>query len=281
MAISLVAHVAAQRPNGGTTSVTSSAINTTGANFLVATVTDDNNTPSNFSISDSKSNTWTKVTSTLGRCILFYCENATVGTGHTFTFTCSQGTEAGCVAAFSGVAASASLDQSAQANSTDVTSLLTPSVNNCLVITVCGPTNGSTYTTAGTGFTIKDVQPLVGFGSYGNGLAYEIQTTATARQASWSPTTGFNCPWIAVFQPIVGQPPNITDTLTDSITFTDNIIFDSGVVQSILNDSIAFTESLLSNLTGVLSGDTLNLLDNLLEDLRLIALVADALSISD
>src|SRR4051812_9792279 len=87
--------------NGGT----SGAIDTSGANFLVAVVA--SYSVGDTTVTDSKSNTWTQLTArdeintTLVRNRIWYAKNATVGSGHTFSDAVSSSFPSICVAAFS------------------------------------------------------------------------------------------------------------------------------------------------------------------------------------
>jgi hypothetical protein len=86
---------------------TSSAINTTGSNLIVLV----QNTLSPGAVSDSNSNTWTKVTSLNGNratCSIYYCSSPTVGSGHTFSSIGNFGSFQ--VFAFSGAVSSSPLD---------------------------------------------------------------------------------------------------------------------------------------------------------------------------
>src|SRR4051812_10619033 len=87
MAIGLVAHATAQY-SSASSGCTSGAIDTSGANFLVASVSFlVGGTPV---LSDSKGNTWTARTTVNGGTSAikeFYVTNPTVGSGHTFTIS--------------------------------------------------------------------------------------------------------------------------------------------------------------------------------------------------
>jgi hypothetical protein len=94
------------------TTITSAAIDTTGANFLVAVVSSYDDTFSEVAFSDSKGNTWHSAGvpsfgGGLHATWIFYAYNATVGTGHTFTESVTggggDGTPGMVVMAFSGM----------------------------------------------------------------------------------------------------------------------------------------------------------------------------------
>ena len=179
MSIAFVASVAASSGTTGT-------MDTTGANFLVVVIADQDSLDTN-GVSDSKSNTWVQLTvypSPHGVCI-FYSVNPTVGTLHTFTI--SGATFASiAAAAFSGVHATAPLDQQAGASGTQSGSV-TPSENNELVI-AGAYSDGANPTSADGGFTTPNAANVSG-NHAGYGLAYLIQTTAAAANPSWGAGT--------------------------------------------------------------------------------------------
>jgi hypothetical protein len=177
------------QPSSNNSNVTSSAIDTTLANFLVLSAT---TYASSASVSDSYSNTWTSLTqysnSEPDYVQLFYCASAIVGTGHTFTV--SGLFPAVSVAAFSGVDASpyesgtGGTGGSASAQPGSVT----PSESGDLIITGINAgiaTNGTI--TIDSGFTAFAV------GNNGNaeagGIAYLIQAVLASVNPTWSWST--------------------------------------------------------------------------------------------
>ena len=193
--------------------VTTSAINTTGATLLVLVVQEYSGNPcTRTTPSDSKSNSWTcaggfRSPDTGASAVLWYSIPTSVGTGHTFTdfgdylsFT---------VAAFSGTAASAVLDTLIGAGedtgSTLQTGALLPSGNNELVITAVVTTvNGGNVSSVDAPFASNLVQNL-GWTSVSGAIAsaYEIQTTATSRNPTWTFDTSSHekAAIIAAFKP--------------------------------------------------------------------------------
>lgn len=180
MAIALVANAAV------TNAQDTAAINTTGANLIVIAMVGGND----ITASDNKGNTYTELTlQNQGgdKVRLWYCFNPTVGSGHTFHQTWSY--ECIFAAAFSGVASSP-FDQENGAGSASATSLqpggITPSEDNCLVITglMAGLTN--TLHTVNGGFTITNSINGVNGVNYGGAMAYLIQTTAAAANPTHS-----------------------------------------------------------------------------------------------
>ena len=101
MAIALISSTSASNTAD---TVTTGSIETTAATLLVVWLAMDNG--GTVSLSDSKSNSWTALTSSVNgstKSILYYCSNPTVGTGHTFTNAGNQNYSTIYVGAFSGV----------------------------------------------------------------------------------------------------------------------------------------------------------------------------------
>lgn len=167
---------------------TTSSIDTTGADLLVAVVA-GNVDP--LTVSDNKSNTWTGLTqqtqsgSLLGR--LFYVRGGTVGTGHTFDAGASFRTVG--VLAFSGSATSPFDQQNGATGSSALsTGSITPTEDNELVIAGWALGNdANTFSVSGS-FTVQVANTAVSGVTYGAALAYLIQTTAAAANPAltWS-----------------------------------------------------------------------------------------------
>lgn len=214
MAFARIAHVAAGSTNN--VNVTTGGIDTTGANLIVISTV--SYTPAAApTISDSKGNTWTGLTSTytsvLSRCRLYYCVNPTVGSGHTFTSAATA--PALCVYAYSGGKATSPFDAENGAGVSPGTTVapgtVTPSEDNELV--VCGfGAAGTTTPTIGGGFTIRDHVPFVSGQCYACDLADLIQTSLAAANPTW--TIGANlysAAAIACFkaEPVAGGHPAV------------------------------------------------------------------------
>lgn len=180
--------------------VTTASYDTTGASLIVIS------TSILFTLgvtpTDSKGNTWTPLTSygnATGNVVqkLYYCVNPTVGTGHTFSLATIGGLPSLAVLAFS---TGSILDPGMDAGfspTTAVTSVqpgsLTPSKVNSLMVT------GLTYGTSGgaisslvidSGF-VSPAQAFVArsISNLGTGLTYLIETTAVAKNPTWSWTS--------------------------------------------------------------------------------------------
>jgi hypothetical protein len=180
MAIALVTNVA---KNG---SGASAAIDTTGADFLVAIAGGLANV---IAPTDSKSNTWTEIRDEVGDfsgdMAIYYVANPTVGSGHTFTPTGSFNSI--CIAAFSGLSSSPLDQQNGRTASTgDYTAgSITPSQSDCLIIAGIGGSNGTSHN-IGSGFTITNQNDSLTSVTYDSALAYLIQTSAGAVNPAWT-----------------------------------------------------------------------------------------------
>jgi len=184
MAFALVSHVS--RAGTGT----SGAIDTTGADLLVAAVGWGNSNAVAFS--DSKSNIWIPIGAlpisapASGLVQLMIAINPTVGSGHTFTVT---GASSACVAAFSGSHLTFPLGQVRNAATAGAASLapgsLTPPIDACLVIAALGDRTANTISVDG-GFTITDQVAFSSPTVVGSCLAYLIQTSAAAANPTFS-----------------------------------------------------------------------------------------------
>lgn len=200
--------------SGDALSVTTSAIDTTGANLLVVAVASYNGATAS-TLSDSKGNTWNARTAYsdagtggIVRIQLFYASSPTVGTGHTFTGSSPGSGSYPCiaVAAFSGANttpyASESGDTDGSSGSTDQPGTVTPGSNNNLIITGVAHNNAGSTMSVNESFTISNQTTAVGSQCVGVAMGYQIQTTATARNPTWtlSAGTGLVCS-AAVFIP--------------------------------------------------------------------------------
>jgi hypothetical protein len=190
-AFSLVAHT------GGALGLNpqrvTSAIDTTGANFLVAVLVSNNGSGA-FLNTDSKSNTWTALTAKTqaagSQVQMYYCVPipAKVGSGHTVTFDASSSFYAsGYFAAFSGSAA-APFDVQNGATNTSATmspGSITPSFSDELVISGIGM-HVSGAPTVDASMTVLDSNGFLSGNYFGGGMAYKIQTAAAAINPVWT-----------------------------------------------------------------------------------------------
>jgi len=161
---------------------TSASIDTTGATLLVVVTS-----TGNFS-GDSKGNTYTKLTARTGtfgsETSIWYAENPTVGSGHTFTVTGVTGLVA---AAFSGAEVSSVFDQEngTASGSPAQPGSITPGDDNELIITGLG--GGSVGDgSADSGFSLVADVGTTGGVNFSAGMAYKVQTTAAAVNPTWT-----------------------------------------------------------------------------------------------
>lgn len=186
--------VASEVGGGTNSSVTTAAIDTTGATLIVVSLSRDVNTnATNFS--DSKGNTWRLLNyydQGAVRNMMYYCVPTSVGSGHTFSNSGSFNYSTLAVAAFSGNAPFLIEDRlSASGNSatTVLPGSITPSQDNTLVVTTCAFSGtGSTPLSINGGFTKNEEIDFSSGNYYGNGIAHLIQTTAAAANPTWTKT---------------------------------------------------------------------------------------------
>jgi hypothetical protein len=190
---------------------TTSAIDTTGADLLVAVVSDG----ASPSISDSKGNTWIGLTEqnqfTINYGRLFYCQGGTVGSGHTFT-----GSGSISVLAFSGSASSPFDVENGTAASGQFINpgSITPSqANDILIAAVTTHTQATLISLAiDQGYTLGSIIQGAGGGPRGAALAYFIQTTAAAKnpQFNWTGSPTFITGEAAAFKTASGGGSTLT-----------------------------------------------------------------------
>ena len=190
MAFSLVSSTKVVGTHDVTTPITTPAINTTGAKLLVAFVM----TYSTFcgTLSDSKSNSWTKLTTCTyaGRTgSLYYCANPTAGTGHSFTFSGYNYQAVLFVQAWDGAAASpfdAENTGTASGATSISTGFVSPTVDGALIITGVVQANSGSCG-IGSPFTKTDEfvdNPATDY--CGGAIADLVQTSKCAVNPAWS-----------------------------------------------------------------------------------------------
>ena len=191
-AVTLVAHTSAVSPNA--VSVTTPAINTTGANFIVVAASA---IAANGRITDSSSNTWIALNQygpfAVGTGMrLFYSLNPTVSSAQTFTFsdTTSVDYPAIAVAAFSGVATSLPFDAENGSSiparaGTFPTGSINPLANGELIISATGNCSG-TADTIDSSFTVVQHNSCSSGFAFGVSLAYLVQGVAGPVNPSWT-----------------------------------------------------------------------------------------------
>jgi RHS repeat-associated protein len=226
----LVASVAA---GAGADSVTTAAIDTTGATFIIAAVS--YNTGATPTISDSKGNTWTPLTASAvtGTVTqrLYYAANPVVGSGHTFSNTAASNFSSICVAAFSGVSTSSPFDRENGATSslsTIQTGSVTPAVNQELVATGLGwNVARTTYPpTIDSSFTVSTSSNFASGNHYGCSIGFLSQATSSAVNPTWTlGSAQSDAARIAAFRPLVtpGSGSGTTASTTIRYIATDNL----------------------------------------------------------
>lgn len=180
-----------------TTTITSSAIDTTGANGVIVTAHDYWFSGSGTaSVTDNKGNPYSLVRlaniSNQPRVSIYYCPLATCGTGHTFTYSTSGVTASiPSISIYTVFCAGGILvDQSngninAGASTTVNTGSITPTLNNCLLVTVASGLFATTQPTiTGGGWNNTDQYFWTPFAS-----STKTQCAAYARIQSVSSVT--------------------------------------------------------------------------------------------
>jgi hypothetical protein len=189
----LIAHAIIGGPDS---SATTAAINTTGANLIVLTLS--GNAPGGgVPPLDNRGNTYlVAIESVEGgtNTGIYYKQAPTgVGAGHTFTLPSGAGFSVLAVSAWSGSAASPLDQTSSGVASVDTVSCgtITPTLNGeLLVATYKMETEGTPAVTINSGFTITDQLPFTAGLFYGGAQAYLIQTSAAAVTPVWSSLGG-------------------------------------------------------------------------------------------
>lgn len=186
--ITLLGHLSSDFSNG-TNGGTTAGLDTSSADLIVVGISFL--TGHEPTVSDSKTLTWTGLTAqnAFGEVgvRIFYTWNVTTGgAGHTFTLTGSGSFSTITVAAWSGSqTASDPFDQQSGAVGSGTTlqpTSVTPGVDNEVVVNV-----HSTYTTSAVSIDVTTIlEQLTASADYSAALASEIQTTATARDPTWT-----------------------------------------------------------------------------------------------
>lgn len=192
MAISLVAHDAAQGTTGG---ATTAGTDTTGATLLVVALTSFVGAAEP-TLSDSYGNTWTPLTAAttgVSRTRFFYAAAPAVGVGHTVTVTGATSFPVVALLAFAGTGGSPFDAESGGTFGTVTTAAaaaVTPAADGAAVVVAFG------YEVAGApgspaldgGFTVADTLVNVAGTSFGTLTGYLIQTTAALAgpTATWT-----------------------------------------------------------------------------------------------
>jgi hypothetical protein len=214
MPIGLVFNTSKAGTNGSGTHTT--GLDSTGSSLIVM-VTGGFGSITN--PTDSKGNTWTKLTqqSTSGDdpdAAIYYCANPTVGTNHTFDDTASY--QPICVAGFSGISLVSPFDQQNGAVGTVLTSKqpgsVTPQQGGELIISaLMWNGNGVTNVAVDSSLAITNTVSYSTGATYGASLAWYATAAASAYNPtwSWSTNTAKVAAMIATFKAV----PSVGSTL--------------------------------------------------------------------
>lgn len=177
---------------GSASTVTSGAIDTTGADLLVVVVSTYNN-GSFAGVSDSKTNTWTDETEFSENFIttrISWSIPSSVGTSHTFTCSPTNRYPSICVLAFSGANAT-QRDQVSTGGDGNPwkPGALTATNNDSLYVTGAGQdVNGANFS-VDAGYTETDEVPYSSGNHVGCAAAYFIQSGSPAsKDPAWTST---------------------------------------------------------------------------------------------
>lgn len=184
MAIAFVIDDEAASTTGN--NVTTPGVDTSGANLIVLAHCEDGSTDNPF---DSNGNTWQHLTTyaTGPRIRIHYCFDPVVGAAHTFSVNTSGRSPSIAMAAFSGAA---SFDQESGTPASQQPGSITPAEDNELLITAASDGSVGTGRTVDAPFSSNLTASIAGGGpNYSIAMAYEIQTTATARNPTWNTAT--------------------------------------------------------------------------------------------
>jgi hypothetical protein len=184
-----MALIAKTSASGNGVTVTTTAIDTTGANAIILAISAGGGTGS--TPTDSKGNTYVGLTQYQNGSFvqIWYCQNPTVGSGHTFTENAGGGSfPAIAVMAWSDMSVSSLYDgqENGAGGTSGATGSITPTVDNCLIVSALTMQDTVDSFAINNGFTVQEHIPLIGGVSYGIGLATLEQGAAAAISATWT-----------------------------------------------------------------------------------------------
>lgn len=251
MAFSLIAQQKIGAAGGN--SATTAGVDTTGANILFIAVASFNTDPSTATVTDSKGNTYSHITSqaiagNIG-CVLFYSVNPTVGAGHTVTVALTGGFVGISFQAWSGGATSSPLDQQngnavSDTNTTIQPGSITPGQDNELVLTVFGEPLVSSTGSIDSGFSTPYEVAFSSGQNVGVALSYKIQTSAAAVNPTWTASSGgFRTAIQASFK---AAPGGMICVITGAATVVANLTGTGALIAAITGSA-----TVVANLTGI------------------------------
>ena len=270
----LIAHTIAQSTNAN--SVTTGAINTTGATALFVLAAVDSSTAE--VINDSAGNSWTARTDTgsgVNHVRLFYCIAPITSAAHTFTCTITSGKPSICAAAFS---ATGNFDVENGAGS-----------NNPGNIT---PTNIIELVLTGLGTVNTSVSPLIPDSGYqlldsainttngkGIGFAYKIQGSKVPTTTTWNANDASRVTNITAF--VQSSTVVLTETASDTLSLGDALSIDAPIPGVSLSDSLNLSDT-VNLMYGLIISDGFTLADLFDFGLSLpLSISGDSLSLLD
>lgn len=179
----------------GAGSQTTTGIDTSDADFLLVVLT-THTTPDTGNFSDSKSNSWSWLSTYGGGTNNFnvkigYCNDPTVGTGHTVTNDSSY--HVLFFYAFSGMSGW-TFDTENGGEDSDNTGSITPDqVNEFLVTAVCAGVDSCDNCTVDGGFTLEDQVPYDSGVNPGGAVAFDLVYPSTdSESCTWTDVTPAN-----------------------------------------------------------------------------------------
>jgi len=224
LGISLVGSAFLDLVTGGTAlGGTTPAVNTTGANLLVACIGWNNPAGGVVTLTDSKGNTWVPLTRRDGGVSshrFYYVKAATVGTGHTFTVSMSANAWPGfMVYAFAGADTINPFDAQNGASGGNSgplsTGSITPTRSGSVVISGLQHGNGTpSSATVTTGLSANLVKMETGAASY------FVQSPAAAINPSWGFSGGNQSSVVAIASFL---PPPVVGGVTVASTAVVNV----------------------------------------------------------
>lgn len=184
-----IALLAFDAHSGNNTTTTTDPINTTGADLLIIGGAYHNpaGAPTE---SDSESNGYTDLTASAGgngSARMHYKTNPVTDAAHTATYALSGSYNSILFAAFSNVLDAAPEAETGAGNASATTiqpGSITPSEDNCVLITVCEYVAASGVPTINSGFTV--IGYINHASNYSVAMAMKVQTTAGAENPTWT-----------------------------------------------------------------------------------------------
>ncbi len=183
--------------------------NISGANFVCAMVCAFPSAPT--TLVDSVGNVMTPLTDVpegSNHVRLFYAKNAT--TSASYGLTAPSGSFGMAWSAFSNVDPTAPFDQQNGSASTSPGSI-TPGQNGEVLITGMRVSSGAGNTIASVNSSFNMTDNVAGGTNYGHAMAYQIQTTATTRNLTWSVSSASFGSVVASFKPLTTVTLSVAD----------------------------------------------------------------------